>query len=149
MGVLIGTPFRTRRCIAWPRTRSGRRSSSTWATSVSCGVQAGPAPTSPTKGWIRNPVTNVPTGGKRAHQLHAPALEADLLVGLAQRGLPQVLVGPVLAPTGEGDLTGMPAHVGAALGEHGHEPGLVREQRHEHGRRGRPVRVEPGGLLRR
>ena len=62
---------------------------------------------------------------QRAHELDAARVEPDLLVGLTQRGQAQILVGLVLAPAGERDLTRVPAQVGAALGEHRGEPDRV------------------------
>jgi hypothetical protein len=44
-------------------------------------------------------------------------VEGDLLLRLAQRRRRQVGVAGVLAPAGEGDLAGVTAQVGAALGE--------------------------------
>ena len=56
-------------------------------------------------------------GGQGAAQLDRRGREPDLLLGLPQGGADQVLVVGVLAPTGERDLAGMAAKVGAALGE--------------------------------
>jgi hypothetical protein len=59
--------------------------------------------------------------GRRRRQLltelDRSRIEADLLVGLAQRRGGQVGVGFVFAPAGERDLTGVTAKVGAPLGE--------------------------------
>ena len=48
---------------------------------------------------------------QRPDQLHRAGLEADLLLGLAQGGRPQVLVGLVLAAARERDLPGVAAQV--------------------------------------
>ena len=53
VGVLIGTPLRSRRCISWPATRSARVNSRTWATSLAWGRQAWPGSTTPTNGKTR------------------------------------------------------------------------------------------------
>ena len=53
-----------------------------------------------------------------AEYLHVGAREADLLLGLAQRGLAQIGVLGILAPAGKRDLAGVAAQVGASLREH-------------------------------
>jgi hypothetical protein len=60
-------------------------------------------------------VTKVPMGG-RAPATSTWPRQADLLVGLAQRGLQQVLAG-VAAAAGERDLASVAAQVVLALGE--------------------------------
>src|SRR4051812_43541892 len=47
--------------------RSGNESSSTSSTSAGCGVQAWPGWITPTNGYTRYEVTNVPTGGSAPH----------------------------------------------------------------------------------
>jgi hypothetical protein len=54
---------------------------------------------------------------QRAGELDRRGLEADLLLGLAQRRRRQIRVAGVAAAAGEGDLTRVQAQVGAALGE--------------------------------
>ena len=84
-------------------------------------------------------------GRQGAHELDPGRIEPDLLLGLAQRGRAQVLAGMILAPAGERDLTGVPAEVGAPLGEDGGE--RIPVERHEHGSVLVPGRVHGGGLL--
>ena len=87
-------------------------------------------------------------GGSAPDQLDVVRRQADLLLGLAQRGLAQVLVRLVLAPAGERDLAGVPAQVRAALGEHGDQVVALEVERHQHGRVGGAAgRVEPRRLL--
>ena len=78
-------------------------------------------------------MTKVPTGGRAPTSSTRVAAEADLLLGLAQGGVAQVLVRVVLAPAGERDLARVTAQVGAPLGEHGRLSGSPSE-RHQHGR---------------
>ena len=54
---------------------------------------------------------------QRPAQLDRGRVEADLLLGLAQRRRAEVGVARVAAPAGKGDLAGVAAQVGAALGE--------------------------------
>ncbi|MEZ5077482.1 MAG: hypothetical protein R2725_08570 [Solirubrobacterales bacterium] len=56
-------------------------------------------------------------------ELDQRRVEADLLLGLADRGGGEVGVFLVVAAAGEGDLAGVAAQVGPALGED--QPGLV------------------------
>lgn len=56
-------------------------------------------------------------------QLDDGGIEADLLLGLAQRGRTEVGVLGIAAPAGKRDLARVAAQVGAALGEN--EPRLV------------------------
>ena len=71
--------------------------------------------------------------------------EADLLLGLAQRGLEERLVA-VAPAAGEGDLAGVPAQVRASLGED--QAGVVGPAVHRHQDRGlgAAVRLESLGL---
>jgi hypothetical protein len=92
-------------------------------------------------------------GGERrrrregAAELDRRRVEADLLLGLAQRGGGEVGVALVLAAAGEGDLAGVAAQVGAALGED--QPRLVRpaEERQQHGGVGPPPGLHLQRLL--
>ena len=61
---------------------------------------------------------------QRLAGLDLSRVEADLLLGLAQRRRPQVGVALVAAAAGEGDLTGVAPQVAAALGED--EAGILR-----------------------
>jgi hypothetical protein len=63
-------------------------------------------------------------GRQRAGKLDGGRIEADLLLGLPQGRRRERLAGVVAPPAGEGDLAGMAAEVGAALGED--EAGLLR-----------------------
>ena len=56
---------------------------------------------------------------QRADQLDGVGRQADLLLGLAQRGQAQVGLVVVLAAAGERDLAGVAAQVVAAAGEDG------------------------------
>jgi hypothetical protein len=58
-----------------------------------------------------------PGGWQGAADLDVARGEGDLLLGLAQRRRDQIGVGGVVPPTGERDLAGVAAEVGAALGE--------------------------------
>ena len=62
-------------------------------------------------------MTKVETGGSAPDQLDRGRVETDLLLGLAQRRGVEVGVAGVAAAAGEGDLAGVAAQVGAALGE--------------------------------
>ena len=62
-------------------------------------------------------MTKVEVGGRAPTSSTARRVQPDLLLGLAQRGRREVGVAVVLAPAGEGDLAGVAAQVGAALGE--------------------------------
>ena len=67
-----------------------------------------------------------------AEHLHAAARQADLLLGLAQRGLAQIGVLGIAAPAGKRDLAGVAAQVGASLREDRMRPLVgVQEQRDE------------------
>ncbi len=68
-------------------------------------------------------MTKVLVGGSSSPSSTDGGVEADLLLGLAQRRRAQVGVARVPAAAGKRDLTGVPAQVGAALGED--EPRLV------------------------
>src|SRR6266545_799235 len=84
--------------------------------------------------------------GEGADHLDAVAREADLLLGLAERRLEQLLA--LIPPAaGEGDLPGMPAQVRAPLGED--QAGVLRPavHRNEDGGLGAAVGVEAFGLL--
>ena len=72
-------------------------------------------------------------GRQRAGDLHDARIEADLLLGLAQRGGDEVRVSGVAAPARERDLAGVAAHVGAALREDQAGALWVAEQRQQHG----------------
>jgi hypothetical protein len=74
-----------------------------------------------------------PDRGERADDVDALRRQPDLLVRLAQRGLDQALA-RVAAPAGEGDLPGVAAQVGAALGQDRVQAAGVMEQRDEDGR---------------
>ena len=58
-----------------------------------------------------------PRRRQRLARLDPSGIEPDLLLGLAQRRRPQVGVALVAAAAREGDLAGVAAQVGAALGE--------------------------------
>ena len=77
------------------------------------------------------------------------ARQPDLLLGLAQRGVAQVLLAllDVLATAGEGDLAGVPAQVVAAAREDGVQLAVQHVQRHEHGGVDAAVHVEVRRLL--
>ena len=81
-----------------------------------------------------------------AHELDRPRRQPDLLLGLAQRGQPQVGLVVVLASAGERDLAGVAAHVVAAPGEHRVQLAVGDVERHEHGRVDAPVHVERRGV---
>ena len=119
--------------------------SSTWATSVGLRLQLCPASISPTNGNTRYPVTNVPTGGSAPISSTADGSSPISSSRLPQRGRAQVLVGLVLASSGERDLARVAAEVRAALGEHGGE--RVAVERHQHRRVLRARRVHVGRLL--
>ena len=76
----------------------------------------------------------------------ARARQADLLLGLAQRGQPQVGLVVVLAPAGERDLAGVAAQVVAAAGEDGVQLAAGDVERDEHGGVDAAVDVERRGL---
>jgi len=71
---------------------------------------------------------------QRLAGLDPGGVEPDLLLGLAQRGRPQVGVALVAAAAGEGDLAGVAPQVGPALGED--EAGILGPavEGQEHGR---------------
>jgi hypothetical protein len=85
--------------------------------------------------------------GKLAQDLDVDARQADLLLGLAQRGFAQIGVLGVVAAAGKGDLSGVAAQVGAPARED--RVGLLvraEEQRYED-RRGDLVRELGQGAL--
>jgi hypothetical protein len=63
-------------------------------------------------------------GGELLAELDRRGLEADLLMGLAQRGGCEVGVGVVLASAGKRDLAGVPSQVRPPLGED--QAGIIR-----------------------
>jgi hypothetical protein len=88
--------------------------------------------------------------GQRADQAHRVARQPDLLFGLAQRGVAQVLLLAgleLLATAGEGDLSPVAAQVDASAGEDDVDLAAVHVQRHEHGRVDASVHVQPGRVL--
>ena len=88
-------------------------------------------------------------GLERADELDVGGRQADLLLGLAQRGRPQVLVGEVLAAARERDLARVALEVVAPLGEDRMQRAAVEVERHEHRGVLGPGRVERGRRLRR
>ena len=85
-------------------------------------------------------------GRKRADKLHAVRIQADLLVGLAQRGHAQVLVGLVLAPARERDLARVAAEIITTFGQDGGQ--RIAVERHQHGGVLVAGRVHGRGLFR-
>ena len=81
-------------------------------------------------------------------------VERDLLVGLAQRGVPEVRVAVVLAPAREAHLARVRPQLPRAAGEHDVQLAVVLVQRRQHGRRrgrspaGAPARTACAGRRR-
>ena len=122
-----------RRFISCPRTRSSQRE---LQHPGHLGLLGGPAGAGRT---IADEREYAVAGDEGAHGGSAPTSftrrprQADLLLGLAQGGVAQVLVGLVLAPARKRDLARVAAQVGAPLGEY----------RGERGRRRAAARARP------
>jgi hypothetical protein len=83
---------------------------------------------------------------QRADELDRAGRQADLLLGLAQGGQPQVGLVVVLAPAGERDLARVAAQVLAPAGEDRVQLAAGDVERHEHGGVDAAVDVQRGGL---
>ena len=97
------------------------------ATSNGSGRSSNGGVIQPTTGWMRKPVT-VWYSGQLAEDADPRRIEADLLLGLAQRRGRRVLVIGLDAPA-EADLAGMVAQVLGALGEEERRPPRARPAR--------------------
>src|SRR2546430_1420433 len=88
---------------------------------------------------------------QRAHQLDRVARQADLLLGLAEGRVTEVLLLflDVLAATRERDLTSMSAQVLPATREHSVQLAVLDVEGNEHGGVDTAVNVEPRSVLRR
>ena len=117
------------------RTSSPSGSHITRSTSGLAGAERETAGSRPTTGtmWLR--LTTVLRWSSSANSVTSDGIEADLLVGLAQRGLGRRLAG-VRAAAGEADLALVVAHVAGAAGEQDLGALLAVGEGDEHG--GRP-----------
>ena len=100
------------------------------ATSPSAGLSAGRVDTAATMGWSRKPLMWMSIGVSGAQRSHGCRLEADLLVGLAQRRLFERL--PRFDDAaGQGDLAAVPFERAGANSQHDIGAVLGREEQQE------------------